>query len=209
MSVGKAHVYALQHSATGKIYVGCTRDVERRVTEHLKQLLTNSHPNKQMQDDFNQQGGEFFYYVLFSAGVAYDAFKMEKHFMSLLGTRDPSKGYNTDDRSKNFALSTFKRCRAVKLLRKENNQMALRWQKSGRSVTPDGTTITYTAWQGCKNTGVTIESRKRHIPHANNVGTWDHTSFFVLKDGKELTEKQSLAYAKTFAEEILGCLSQP
>lgn len=38
------------------------------------------------------------------------------------------------------------------------------WAKTGRTVGPKGTTITYT---DLRETGLTIESRKRHIPHAN------------------------------------------
>ena len=74
----------------------------------------------------------------------------------------------------------------------------LKWEKIGKSVNEEGTTITYQA----AGTGLTIESRKRHIPHANGTGTWDHTSFFVLVDGKEVKEKWSLKYAKDFAEQL-------
>lgn len=65
-------------------------------------------------------------------------------------------------------------------------------------MTPEGTTITYAA----EGTGLTIESRKRHIPHANGFGTWDHTSFFVLVDGEEAIERRSLEGAKEYAEII-------
>lgn len=66
------------------------------------------------------------------------------------------------------------------------------WTKTGKRVGPEGTTITYSL----SETDITIESRKRHIPHANREGTWDHTSYFVLIDGKEVAEKNSLADAK-------------
>lgn len=74
----------------------------------------------------------------------------------------------------------------------------IRYQKIGKTVTTKGTTITY---QGV-GTDITIESRKRHIPHANGVGTWDHTSYFVLMNGEELAEKMSLRDAKEYAEGI-------
>ena len=71
------------------------------------------------------------------------------------------------------------------------------WQKSGKIIRHDGTIIIY------ENGGpYTIESRKRHIPHANRSGTWDHTSYFVLKNGNELIEKFSLKDAKDFAERV-------
>lgn len=71
------------------------------------------------------------------------------------------------------------------------------WAKTGRTVGPEGTTITYT---DLRETGLTIESRKRHIPHANGSGTWDHTSYWVLRDSEELAEHWTLAGAKVWAD---------
>lgn len=71
------------------------------------------------------------------------------------------------------------------------------WAKTGRTVAPEGTTVTYT---DLRETGLTIESRKRHIPHANGSGTWDHTTYWVLRDGKELAEHWTLAGAKVWAD---------
>ena len=61
-----------------------------------------------------------------------------------------------------------------------------------------GTTITYRL----EGTPYTVESRKRPIPHANGVGTWDHTSYFVLKDGVEVAEKYTLRAAQACAEDL-------
>lgn len=71
----------------------------------------------------------------------------------------------------------------------------MKWTKTGKRVGPDGTTIIYSL----SGTDITVESRKRHIPHSGRSGTWGHTSYFVLKDGKEITEKYSLADAKEYA----------
>lgn len=76
--------------------------------------------------------------------------------------------------------------------------MEIKWIKAGRTVSAEGTTVIY---QG-EGTTITIESRKRHIPHANRSGTWDHTTYFVLKDGKEIIEKYSLKDAKEYAENM-------
>lgn len=73
------------------------------------------------------------------------------------------------------------------------------WTKTGRVVSPEGTTITYSS-----GTAFTIESRKRHIPPAGGrSGTWDHTTYFVLKDGVEVAEEYSLADAKYLAENMI------
>lgn len=43
----------------------------------------------------------------------------------------------------------------------------MRWERRSKTINQDGTTIVY----GCYRANLTIESRKRHIPHANGVGT--------------------------------------
>lgn len=72
----------------------------------------------------------------------------------------------------------------------------MKWIRIGKRIGPEGTTIVY----GCYRANLTIESRKRHIPHANGVGTWDHTTYFVVADGEDLKELYSLADAKAWAE---------
>ena len=74
----------------------------------------------------------------------------------------------------------------------------LKWIKTDKKViVGKGTTIITYRLEG---TPYTVESRKRPIPHTNDVGTWDHTSYFVLRDGVEIAEKHTLGRAKEFAE---------
>ena len=72
----------------------------------------------------------------------------------------------------------------------------IQWVRVGRTVNEEGRTLTYHG----VGTDLTIESRKRHIPHASRGGTWDHTTYFVLDDGKELIERCSMADAKEWAQ---------
>lgn len=75
----------------------------------------------------------------------------------------------------------------------------IKWTKSGRRVGPEGTTTIYSG----EGTSLTIESRKRHIPHNGRDGTWDHTTYWVLDDGSEVKERYTLADAKEYAEQYL------
>lgn len=76
-----------------------------------------------------------------------------------------------------------------------------KWIRAGKTVNAEGTTIEYQLSGSDKP--VTIESRKRHIPHANRNGTWDHTTYHVLKDGEEIEQRYSLRSAKEYAERLL------
>lgn len=77
------------------------------------------------------------------------------------------------------------------------------WMKTGRRVGDDGSvTNVYSGMTADGYTGIKIESRKKRIQHANRSGTWEHTTFFVVQDGKELCEKQTMKAAKQFAEKL-------
>lgn len=73
------------------------------------------------------------------------------------------------------------------------------WIVIGKNVNREGTTITY--WGG--GTNILVQSRKRHIPHASGTGTWDHTSYFVMKDGEDVAERWRLSEAKQYAEQLI------
>lgn len=75
----------------------------------------------------------------------------------------------------------------------------IKWIKMGKHTDAEGTTISY--W-GAK-THYVIESRLRHIPHACGTGTWDHTSYFAIKDGEEVKEFWRLSEAKAWVEETI------
>lgn len=75
----------------------------------------------------------------------------------------------------------------------------LRLIKTGKRIGPEGTTIYYRV----PGHPIEIESRKRHIPHSNRSGTWDYTSYFVLKNGEEVKEMNTLRDAKEYVEEML------
>lgn len=74
------------------------------------------------------------------------------------------------------------------------------WKKIGKTVNEEGTTNIYAA----SGTVYTIESRKRHIPHAGGrSGTWDHTTYHILKNGVEVGKQYSLTDAKYLAETMI------
>lgn len=76
----------------------------------------------------------------------------------------------------------------------------IQWKKTGKVENEEGSTITYSA----EGSDVTIESRKRHIPHAGcNSGTWDHTTYWVLKAGKEVAQEYRMSEAKFLAESMI------
>lgn len=75
----------------------------------------------------------------------------------------------------------------------------MRWIKTGKKVKGSGeSTVYYESDDG----RFRIESRKKAIPHANGIGHWMHTTYYLIYDGKE--EKfDLLCRAKTAAERMV------
>ena len=76
----------------------------------------------------------------------------------------------------------------------------MNWIKTSRTVHADGSAETRYEAGG---TDFVIESRKRPIPHANGVGSWMYTSFFLIfPDGHE-KKYNRLSDAKEAAESFM------
>lgn len=76
------------------------------------------------------------------------------------------------------------------------------WVKVNRYETAEGTTIVY---RHSREPWLSIESRKRHIPHAGGrPGTWDHTTYWVVINNVDEKECYSLADAKKYVEDLYG-----
>lgn len=81
----------------------------------------------------------------------------------------------------------------------------MKWSKIDRTVNSEGTTITYAA-EGL-NRIILIQSRRRHIPHANGIGTWDHTTYHIIAAGMEAPSYyRTLGEAKEAAEILAEAL---
>ena len=76
----------------------------------------------------------------------------------------------------------------------------MEWIKFGHLESEEGTTVIYKS----ADCDLTIQSRKRHIPHANRPGTWDHTSYWLMRGQEEIKEFQRLSEAKEFAERMVA-----
>lgn len=58
------YIYAIQHNATKKIYIGKTKNVYKRYKDHLNSLRLGKHGSIDMQYDYDKYGEDFSVYVL-------------------------------------------------------------------------------------------------------------------------------------------------
>lgn len=89
-------IYAIQHNKTGKIYVGSTKNLDTRITDHMRSLRRGTHPNTSMQEDFNKYGDDYKVFILDNM-EHYGERSKEVEWMRKLKTYDPAIGYNEND----------------------------------------------------------------------------------------------------------------
>ena len=73
----------------------------------------------------------------------------------------------------------------------------MKWERTEKHVFADGSTNVVYRVEGCP---VTVESRKRAIPHANGSGFWWHTHYVTIDPTGAERVFQKLQYAKEYAE---------
>lgn len=97
-------VYAIKHIPTGKIYVGSTSNIHRRMQGHFGCLRRGDHPIPEMQADNDNYGGRYVVYLL--EIISRHADRHNEHiWMDALKTRDPKYGYNMRDPSTPIELT--------------------------------------------------------------------------------------------------------
>lgn len=107
-------VYAIQHNATKRIYIGSARRADHRLNQHLNLLRRGQHKNKLMQEDYDAFGEDYSFYKLDEIPTESDKWR-EYHWMAVFNTYDQEKGYNTKDCTMSrLRLSQFRKIEPYK-----------------------------------------------------------------------------------------------
>ena len=102
-------VYAIQHNATKRVYIGSSSDVRKRLKEHVWKLRAGKHPIGRMQEDFDKYGEDFSFYIIDAIPTHREAWR-EYYWMAVFNSCDKQKGYNYKDRGMaHMDLSRFKK----------------------------------------------------------------------------------------------------
>ena len=89
-------IYAIKHNTTGKIYVGSSQQVDKRISAHLSRLRSHTHGVEDMQADFDKYGENYTITILDEISKPEDWVKeyecMTKNWSAIRGF-----GYNYKD----------------------------------------------------------------------------------------------------------------
>lgn len=113
-------VYAIINKVNGKMYIGSSMNLKKRLAAHRGTLRRKTHHNKHLQNSYNKYGEKAFSVKILeyvSARNKSKIFNREQFYMDKYGVCDPSKGYNisltalggTSKRTKKQILSSVKK----------------------------------------------------------------------------------------------------
>lgn len=90
----KAGVYIIEHKGSGKIYVGSSCDVARRLRAHLSMLRHGKHFSAHLQAAWDKHGAEAFEMRRIDTCVEADLIVVEQRWIDHYQAADPECGYN-------------------------------------------------------------------------------------------------------------------
>lgn len=90
-------IYAIQHNETKRMYIGITRNVNRRYLNHIYALRAGKHTIEDMQSDFNKYGENYSLFILEEVKEPEEADK-EYEYMKEYQSYVRGIGYNYKDK---------------------------------------------------------------------------------------------------------------
>lgn len=113
-------IYALYNIASGKIYIGQTRNLARREQDHFRSLRKGKHHNKYLQRAFNHDGEQNFKFIIIEKCPIEELDKQERYYIEKYQLMDNQLGYNLENGG-NVGKEISELAREAK--RGENNPM--------------------------------------------------------------------------------------
>lgn len=88
-------VYLITNKVNNKTYVGSSKDINRRIKTHKRELAEGSHNNRKLQKDYDKYGDENFEYTILEKDVEHELLTAyEKYWMYKYNSIVMYKGYN-------------------------------------------------------------------------------------------------------------------
>ena len=91
-------IYAIANTANGKVYIGSSVDVPKRLAAHKAALAGERHHNEHLQRAWDKHGVGAFEFVILEEPVGEDDLvELEQVHIDILCSMDPARGYNQQE----------------------------------------------------------------------------------------------------------------
>lgn len=117
-------VYKITNTINGKVYIGQSIRLSRRLDTHYRDLKNNRHPNQHLQNAYNKYGNVFRIEILEYCSNKLQLDELERYYISYYDSMNSNKGYNKEDGGHlNKHLSKETKEKISKAVKGENNPM--------------------------------------------------------------------------------------
>jgi group I intron endonuclease len=90
----KSGIYSIQCIVNGKYYIGQSKDIYSRISDHKRKLITNRHNNIKLQRAYNKYGIDCFVFSTLTICPLEEIDNQEKFYINLLDS--VTNGYNIE-----------------------------------------------------------------------------------------------------------------
>ncbi len=87
-------IYKIHNLKSGKIYIGSSRNIKSRLSDHKSALRNNRHGNIFLQRAFNRDGEENFVFEKLRSCAVDDLVRFEQRYLDIYQSYLPENGYN-------------------------------------------------------------------------------------------------------------------
>ncbi|WP_186321347.1 homing endonuclease associated repeat-containing protein [Bacillus sp. FJAT-22090] len=89
-----AGIYKIENLENGKVYIGQSRDIFKRIVTHKNELLKNNHSNSHLQKSWNRYGAKCFIFEIIEYCSISDLYSCENKWVLYYNSYDSLFGYN-------------------------------------------------------------------------------------------------------------------
>ena len=115
-------IYKITNTITNKFYIGSSININRRFTDHKKQLRCNKHKNQHLQNAWNEHGEDNFKFEIIELSNDDNLIKLEQDYLDNLMPWNNEIGYNIVKTAGNTFGYKYNEDSKVKISKSKINQ---------------------------------------------------------------------------------------
>lgn len=219
----KTGIYKIINTITGKVYVGSSKDMDKRWIQHKNHLSKDKHHSKKLQNSVNKHGLDNFIFEVVEECSKDILIEREQYWIDLLGSY--KTGYNCNTKAgitlgmlgKKHSEDTKSKMRKKRGPMSDNTKKKLSKLLSGRKHSKEvrdkmrKTRINFKHSEETKEKMRLIAIKNKNLVNNKNMATHGHSEetkekISKSKLGKRLTKKRKSP--KPFTEEHRKKLSE-